>query len=148
MLLSLLLKMIRKIVTRNNELEIRIFENTGALIFKIALYSDETITQVIKELISKAVYGIHDEYDDEESVLKNIVSEKFSKILLLNGEIELRWSFGVMRETPSDIIKSVEYFAKLNELEIDVFLGLCLHPVVRGRFEEFILEDEEDSDKK
>ncbi len=125
-------------MTKNNELEIKIFENTGALIFKMVLAVDKNVLQMLDKFALKAIDEIHSEYDNKESSFLDNGVKELGKWLSDAGKKELKPAVIAMSDIPSDVIESIKYFAKYHKLETRMFLGICLHRVVRRRYIELI----------
>ncbi len=112
-------------MTKNKEIKVAIFETTEGDIFYIALFGGITIEGMIEEFVSRAVYLIHSERDNKEPYLKSTDIKELGKVLSLLDKKVISIS-----DFPSDVIESIEYFAKYNEMETSVFVGIYLHRVI------------------
>lgn len=124
------------------ELEIRIFEYTGALIFKMALVIDKNVSRMVDKFALKAIDEIWREYDNKESSFLDNGVKELGKELSDAGKKELKPAVISMSDIPSDVIETIKHFAKYHKIETSVFVGICLHRVVRKHYIELIKDIE------
>ncbi len=123
-------------MTKSKELEVKVFEHTGALFFKISMESSVNINVLVGKFIKITLNEIHSEYENKESYLKGDDVKDFGKKMCNPTAKELKPVMVSMDRIPSEVVRSIEYFAKYNELEVPSFVGVCLHRILFNNFKE------------